>query len=68
VGFEKMNKFSRDRITEILAHGSSPEERNGCQIWACQCFGEQRRDKHRQVGHGHNFGAIAKSHGYGFSA
>lgn len=27
VGFEKMNKFSRDKITEILAHGSSPEER-----------------------------------------
>jgi acetyl-CoA C-acetyltransferase len=27
VGFEKMNKFSTDRITEIITHGSSPEER-----------------------------------------
>jgi acetyl-CoA acetyltransferase len=27
VGFEKMNKFSTDRVTEILTHGSSPEER-----------------------------------------
>ncbi|TET01543.1 MAG: thiolase family protein [Hadesarchaea archaeon] len=27
VGFEKMNKFGTDRITEFLTHGSSPEER-----------------------------------------
>jgi acetyl-CoA acetyltransferase len=27
VGFEKMNKFSTDRVTEFLTHGSSPEER-----------------------------------------
>ncbi len=27
VGFEKMNKFGIDRITEFLTHGSSPEER-----------------------------------------
>lgn len=27
VGFEKMTKFSTDRTTEILTHGSSPEER-----------------------------------------
>jgi len=27
VGFEKMNKFGTDRITEFLTHGSAPEER-----------------------------------------
>ena len=27
VGFEKMNKFGTDRVTEFLTHGSSPEER-----------------------------------------
>ncbi|MDI6884147.1 MAG: thiolase family protein [Hadesarchaea archaeon] len=27
VGFEKMNKFPTDRATEILTHGSAPEER-----------------------------------------
>lgn len=27
VGFEKMNKFGTDRITEFLTHGSSPDER-----------------------------------------
>ncbi len=27
VGFEKMNKFSTERVTEFLTHGSSPEER-----------------------------------------
>jgi acetyl-CoA C-acetyltransferase len=27
VGFEKMNKFGTDKITEIITHGSSPEER-----------------------------------------
>lgn len=27
VGFEKMNKFSTDKVTEYLTHGSSPEER-----------------------------------------
>ncbi|KXB05070.1 hypothetical protein AKJ48_00390 [candidate division MSBL1 archaeon SCGC-AAA261O19] len=27
VGFEKMNKFSTDKVTEFLTHGSSPEER-----------------------------------------
>lgn len=27
VGFEKMNKFGTDKVTEYLTHGSSPEER-----------------------------------------
>jgi len=27
VGFEKMNKFGTERVTEFLTHGSSPEER-----------------------------------------
>lgn len=27
VGFEKMNKFATDKVTEFLTHGSSPEER-----------------------------------------